>query len=201
MIKEMLSIVATLKEFWGITDFLEAWPPPHQVFWGGPARSHTSQSTPAAPPPPPADPMINDGITDPAMVANCYTFNNNGGALRNWVAWPLEDKVARVAGVYLDLLEADPTNVLVQEGTHVGKCFRGFAQKCINEIEGGNWSIWGWLVNITIMETGYVQFQKMMACFCWHSGRRIIGGLFMKLYLNDHWSRSVCFSFCVLQMV
>ncbi len=33
---------------------------------------------------------------------------------------------------------ADPTKVLVQEVAHVGKCSRGFAQKCIDEIEGGN---------------------------------------------------------------
>jgi hypothetical protein len=56
--------------------------------------------------------MINDGIIDATLVANGDTFNNNGGVYHNGVMQPLEDK-ARVAGVYLGLLEDDPTNVLV----------------------------------------------------------------------------------------
>jgi hypothetical protein len=54
----------------------------------------------------PRRPMSDNGTIEVAMVANGYSYNQNGGAYRNGVARPLEDK-ARVAGVYLEMLPYD----------------------------------------------------------------------------------------------
>jgi hypothetical protein len=85
--------------------------------------------------------MADDGgIVDRAMEANGYTINQNGGTYWHGVARPIEDKVS-VAWVYLELLaaaEADPTKVVsVREVARIGKCSRGFAEKCMREIESG----------------------------------------------------------------
>jgi hypothetical protein len=85
--------------------------------------------------------MADDGIVDRAMEANGYTINQNGGTYRHGVARPIEDK-SSIARVYLELLaaaKADPTKVVsVREVARIGKCSRGFAAKCMREIESGD---------------------------------------------------------------
>ena len=79
--------------------------------------------------------MADDGVVERAMVANGYTINKHGGAYRQGVARPLEDKV-RVALVYLRLKEENPDKeVSIRKVERLGKCSWHFAKKVATEIE------------------------------------------------------------------
>ncbi len=64
-----------------------------------------------------------------------YTFNSAGGAYRNRVARPFEDKIW-VAEIYLEMREIDPDVSIraVSLAASVGKCF---ATKVVSKVKSG----------------------------------------------------------------
>ena len=64
-----------------------------------------------------------------------YTFNSAGGAYRDGIARPLEDKI-RVAEIYLEMREIDP-NVSIRALSRAGSVGKTFVTKVISEVKSG----------------------------------------------------------------
>jgi len=64
-----------------------------------------------------------------------YTFNSAGGAYRDGVARPFEDKI-RVAEIYLEMREIDP-NVSIRALSRAARVGKNVVTKVISEVKSG----------------------------------------------------------------